>query len=82
MALAMSMTNLALYRLLVHLGAPEVDAAAASTVDPAMLATLVTKQDLAEFEARLAWKIGALIVGAMVSMTGIFAVIVGWLVRH
>jgi len=76
-------SNLALYKLLVSFGADEKQAEIAAATDTSDLAT---KQDLAlafaQFEARLAWKIGALIVGAMVSMTGIFAVIVGWLVRH
>ena len=76
------MTNLALYQILVNLGASKAEAEAASKVD---VSTLATKQDLtsalAEFEARLAWKIGGLIVGGIVSMTGIFAIIVGWMVR-
>jgi len=80
----MTTTNLPLYQILIRLGAtiPEAEAAvAASAVDVAVLATkLDLRVALAEFEARLAWKIGALIVGAMVSMTGIFALIVGWMV--
>jgi hypothetical protein len=73
-------TNLPLYRILVKSGATEAEAeAAAVSFDPLELAT---KRDLAEFESRLAWKIGGLIVGAMVSMTGIFALIVGWLTRQ
>jgi hypothetical protein len=43
---------------------------------------LATKSDLAEFESRLAWKIGGTLVGAMVSLTGVFALIVGWPVKH
>lgn len=72
-------TNLALYRFMVEHGAtPQEAEAAAISFDPL---ELVTRRDLAEFESRLAWKIGALIIGAMVSMTGIFAIIVGWLVH-
>ena len=69
-----------LYDVLRKLGASEVDAHAASraVLDEGRLAT---KQDLAELEARLAWKIGTAIVGGMVSMTGIFAIIVGWTAR-
>lgn len=37
---------------------------------------------LAALEARLAWKVGSLIVGAMVGLTGIFALIVGWMVTR
>lgn len=76
----MTTTNLPLYRFMVKLGATEQEAEAASvSFDPLQL---VTKRDLAEFEARLAWKMGGVIIGAMVSMTGIFALIVGWLVKH
>lgn len=79
----MSTVNMPLYRLLIKLGAVDAEAETAASFDASGLAT---KQDittaLAEFEARLAWKIGTLIVGAMVSMTGIFAIIVGWLVRR
>jgi hypothetical protein len=67
-----------LYEVLRKLGTSDVDARAASraVLDENRLAT---KQDLAELEARLAWKIGTAIVGSMVSMTGIFAIIVGWI---
>ena len=67
-----------LYEVLRKLGASDVEARAASraVLDENRLAT---KQDLAELEARLAWKIGTAIVGSMVSMTGIFAIIVGWI---
>jgi N-formylglutamate amidohydrolase len=69
-----------LYEVLRKLGANDVDARAAAraVLDENRLAT---KQDLAELEARLAWKIGTAIVGSMVSMTGIFAIIVGWIQR-
>ncbi len=76
----MTTTNLPLYRFLLQHGASEKDAEAASiSFDPL---ELVTKRDLAEFEARLAWKIGGIVVGALVSMTGLFTVIVNWLVKH
>jgi N-formylglutamate amidohydrolase len=69
-----------LYDVLRKLGASNDDARAASraVLDENRLAT---KQDLAELEARLAWKIGTAIIGSMVSMTGIFAIIVGWIQR-
>lgn len=60
-------------------GATDAEAEQAVVLDTS---TLATKQDLAAFEARLAWRIGGMIIGAMLSMTGIFAVIVGWLVRR
>ncbi len=87
----MTTTNLPLYRFMVQHGASEKDAeAAAISFDPLELATkgdlqelnLGLRRDLAELEARLAWKIGGLVVGAMVSTTGLFALIVGWLVKH
>lgn len=85
----MTSTNLTLYRLLVKFGASEADAEAAVAVD---LSALATKQDLLlattdlqkqiiDLERQLAWKIGGLIIGAMVSMTGLFALIVAWMTR-
>jgi len=74
----MTTTNLALYRLLLKFGATDPEAEAAAQIDTT---TLATKLDLAQLEAALAWKLGAAIVGAMVSMTGIFALIVAWLTR-
>jgi len=75
----MTTTNLPLYRYLVSHGATEADAEAAASLETSALAT---KQDLAlalaQFESRLAWKV----IGAMVSLTGIFALIVAWLTRH
>jgi hypothetical protein len=71
-------SNLTLYRLLVKLGATEAEAETAASVD---VSALATKQDLqlalAEFGQTLAWKI----IGAMVSLTGIYALIVAWLTR-
>jgi hypothetical protein len=55
-----------------------VEAPAADVVDAA---TVATKADLLALEAALAWKIGAIVIGAMVSLTGIFAAIVRWLVK-
>jgi hypothetical protein len=61
--------NIALYRLLVKLGASEGDAEAAAALDTSLLAT---KQDLSQLKAELImWQ-----VGIMVAMTGIFAAIV------
>jgi hypothetical protein len=78
----MTTTSLPLYRLLMKLGANEAEAESAAALDASMLAT---KSDIAELktliaamEAGIAWKI----VGAMVSLTGIFAVIVAWLVKR
>ena len=77
----MTTTNLALYRILVKVGATEAEAETAATLDAT---TVATKGDIAELktaiaamEASLAWKI----VGAMVALTGIFAVIVRWLAK-
>jgi hypothetical protein len=65
-----------LYEVLRKLGASESDARAASraVLDESRLAT---KQDLSELEARLTWRTCT----AMVSMTGIFAIIVGLMQR-
>jgi hypothetical protein len=82
----MTTTNLTLYRSLVMLGVPETDAASAATVDAADLATKMDierlRLEIKELEVGLAWKIGTLMVGSMVGLTGIFALIVGWMVRH
>lgn len=79
----MTTNNLALYRLLMKFGASAEEAESAAAVD---VSALATKADLhialAEFEARLAWKIGGLIVGALISMTGLFAIIVNWVIKR
>lgn len=67
------------YQALLEAGASEESATAAAAMpDPH---ERVTKRDLAELEARLAWKLGAIVIGAMVATTGIFATIVGWMTR-
>jgi hypothetical protein len=77
----MSVSNLALYRLLVKFGATEDEAETAATLDASTLATKADIADLkvalASLEAALAWKV----ITAMVSLTGIFALIVAWLTR-
>jgi hypothetical protein len=70
--------NMHLYRLLLKIGANESEAENAARLDAS---DLVTKADLAAFEARLAWTIGAINAGSMVALTAIFALIVGWLQR-
>jgi hypothetical protein len=86
----MTTINLPLYRFLVDHGATEDQAEAAASFDVSALATkgdlqdlrLATKADLLAFEARLGWRIGTLVVSSLVSLTAIFALIVGWMVRH
>jgi hypothetical protein len=70
-------TNLALYRVLVKLGAPDTEAEDAATLDPSALATKAdlaelrsaTKADLAELKAELT----KTMVTIMIAMTAIFA---------
>lgn len=64
----MALTNIALYRTLVKLGAEDVEAQAAATVDAELLAT---KADLAELKADLTRTIWQ----AMLTMAAIFTAI-------
>lgn len=78
---------MSIYSELLRIGMPETEASAiAEAVQTFHAEGLVTKQyfdlKLAQFESRLAWRIGTLIVTAMVGLTGIFALIVGWLVTR
>jgi hypothetical protein len=69
-------SSLALYKLLVKLGASEPDAEAAATLD---VAALATKEDLLRLEVTLHRELSAQtrwVIGAMVGLTGIFAAIV------
>lgn len=76
-----------LYRALRQAGVDEAtaEAAARAVWQPELPATKTDvanlRAELSALEARLAWKIGAVVVGAMVAMTGIFATIVGWMTR-
>jgi len=77
----MTVTNLPLYQLLTKFGATPDEAAAAVKFDTSALAT---KHDIAELKIliaesqnAIAWKV----IGAMVSLTGMFALIVGWMTR-
>lgn len=75
---------MSVYTELLRLGID--DEAARTIADTVRIAQdyeLVTKQHLdlrlAEFEARLAWKIGAINAGSMAALTAIFALVAGWL---
>jgi hypothetical protein len=83
--------NMTLYRLLVRGGpATEQEAEQAARVEATSLATkgdvdalgAALKTQIAELEGRLAWKVGSLVIGALVALTGIFALIVGWMVTR
>jgi len=63
--------NMALYRLLVHMGASEPEAEAAAQIDTSQLAT---KADLAELKASLLmWMITAFI-----AQTGLLLAVLRW----
>ena len=71
---------MSVYTELLRLG---MDDEAARTVADVASEGTVTKQyldlRLAQFESRLAWKMGGLVITAMIGQTAIFALIVMWL---
>jgi hypothetical protein len=71
----MTTQNLALYRILVKVGATEAEAEEAATIDASALATkadlatlaLVMKTDLADLKADLTWRL-IIVMGAQIAV--------------